>query len=244
MIRDLRPDVPPDRPEPRLTDAEARHVLALATERERALGTSVSAAQLRDAALEAGISAGAFDDAVAEVRAAPARRHRRRRGLLAAGIGVALLVGVGGAALRRGVVPAPSAPPATQAPPALAGDRGAPATGADAQAAPMASSCGTAGGVPGDRLRALASGLYPEVLAPGNRHRWLTVALLFDADCHVKAHVLTRRGENDGNEEVLRLAFRAAYRAGWQSSGGADVGPWTFEEGKPMIVWGMERAPR
>ena len=69
----------------------------------------------------------------------------------------------------------------------------------------------------------------------------LVVALLFDASCHVKAHVLTQRAANDGVEEVLRPTFHASNRGGWQVSGIADVGPWTFVEGKPVIVWGVER---
>jgi hypothetical protein len=147
-------------------------------------------------------------------------------------------------ALGRGVASPPSAPEAGRTTPAPAGDRGAPATGPDVGTPSAGNACASPDGVPGDRLRALASGLHPEVMAPGNRHRWLTVALLFDADCHVKAHALTHRGETEGIDEVLRPTFPAAYRAGWQRSGGADVGPWTFEEGKPMVVWGMERAPR
>jgi hypothetical protein len=240
MARDLRSDALPDRAEPRFSDREARQVLARAAEREQALGTSVSAAQLRDAALEAGISSTAFDDAVAEVGAQRADEKRRRRGLLASVIGL-ILVATVGLATWRGGADSVVASPTARAPSVVAEGRGAPAAGTDVGAGPMATACGVHG-VPAERLRALASGLYPELLLPGNRHRGLTVALLFDAECHVKTHVLTRRGEDDGVDEVLRPLFPAASRAGWQASGGADVGPWTFEKGKPEIVWGMERA--
>jgi hypothetical protein len=49
-----------------LSDAAARRVLARAGELEAARGAGVAAARLREAALEAGISAAAFDVALAE----------------------------------------------------------------------------------------------------------------------------------------------------------------------------------
>lgn len=232
MPRDLHSDVPLASREARFTDVEAQHVLARAAERERALGTTVSATQLRDAALEAGISAAAFDDAVAEVRAGPVRRGRWWSGVLAAVIGLVLLVGAAGVALQRGVTSA------------SAGDGGALSAQPSVQTTPIASTCGPPSGVPIERLQSLASGLYPEVLTPSNRHRSLVVALRFDAGCHLKAHALTQRGEEDGIIEVLKARFPVAGESGWQTSGAADVGPWTFEEGKPVVMWGVDRPTR
>ena len=90
----------------------------------------------------------------------------------------------------------------------------------------------------------LASGLYPEVFSPANRHRSLVVGLLFDAGCHLQSHVLTERGVGDGVDEVLPRVFPAAHRRGWQVAGIADVGPSTFEIGAPEIIWSVEREPR
>jgi hypothetical protein len=113
MDRDPHPGVPPDGPDARLSEAEARRVLARAAERERAWSAGVPVARLRDAAVEAGISAAAFDAALAEARLRPAAGPRAWRRAVAAVLGVALVFGAGVAAVQRGGAGAvPSAPPA------------------------------------------------------------------------------------------------------------------------------------
>lgn len=75
----------------KLTDAEARRILARATEIDAARSGGVSIADLREAAGEAGIEADAFDQAMVELRghtpaaqaeppkpAVPIRRRLRR----------------------------------------------------------------------------------------------------------------------------------------------------------------------
>ena len=71
----------------RLPEEAARRVLARASELEAARGAELSVAELREAAREAGIASGAFEQALAEVRArdpatrgpAPTRLRRLAR---------------------------------------------------------------------------------------------------------------------------------------------------------------------
>jgi hypothetical protein len=238
MDRDPHPGVPPDGPDAPLSEAEARRVLARAAERERAWSAGVPVARLRDAAVEAGISAAAFDAALAEARLKPAAGARVWRRAVAAVLGVALVLGAGVAAVQRGGAGAvPSAPPLAGAPPALAG----PAAGAPTGAL----TCAPPDGVPAERLSALAAGLYPEVLAPDNQRRGVVVALLFDAGCHLQAHALSgRAGERLDAEATLGRLFPAAGRARLPISGIADVGPSGGASGAPWVVWGMLPPPR
>jgi hypothetical protein len=111
------PNKTPNEPEgAALTDAVAERLLQRASELDVAERSSAKLAQLRDAAVEAGISATAFDKALAEMRveAAPVATVRRSaltlpRIAAVAGIIVALLL----AALTVGrmVAPAPAQTP-------------------------------------------------------------------------------------------------------------------------------------
>ena len=70
----------------RLPEEAARRLLQRASELEAARSAELSVAELRDAAREAGITPGAFDQALAEVRARDAAAvagtdHSRLRGL-------------------------------------------------------------------------------------------------------------------------------------------------------------------
>ena len=86
----------------RLPEAEARRLLQRASELEAARGAELSIAELRDAAREAGITSGAFDQALAELRErdlqtssgavpVPARTRRMTRLWLAAIVVATLL---------------------------------------------------------------------------------------------------------------------------------------------------------
>jgi hypothetical protein len=104
--------LPPEPDAEVLPDAVAARLLARASELDAAHGAGAVGADLRAAAAEAGISARAFDAALAELHAAgPAAapevhrpRHRRPRWALAAG--AAALVAATALAVSR-VVPAP-----------------------------------------------------------------------------------------------------------------------------------------
>jgi hypothetical protein len=92
-----------------LSEPLATRVLSRASELDAALRAGASVAELRRAALEAGISAEAFEAALAELDDAGARvpdvnahpHSRRRRWILAAVIAVMIVVGASGIMLRR-----------------------------------------------------------------------------------------------------------------------------------------------
>lgn len=92
-----------------LSDQVAQRILARAAELDAAQRAAVDVANLRAAAVEAGISSSAFDSALDEMQgdaqppAAPSRRRgRRTRALI---LGASALVVFGGMAVTRAVVP-------------------------------------------------------------------------------------------------------------------------------------------
>lgn len=234
MRRDTDPETSHAAGPQRLSDAAARRVLARATEREAdwetprgtdAAETGVPVARLREAAIEAGISAAAFDAALAELRSTePPHRGRRHasRALSAAALAAALLGGV--TVVWRGAERATSAPvaPLTRGP-------------ADDLA------CAAPGGVPVERLRALARRLHPEAFAVAGRHGGAVVGLLFDAQCALTANALTSRaGDELTVDTTLARLFPSAYHGAIRVAGIAEAeaaGP--AEPGEPWIVWGV-----
>lgn len=96
-----------------LSDQVAQRILARAAELDAAQRAEIDVANLRSAAVEAGISPSAFESALAEMQggeslpAAPARRRRPRiRALL---LGASAFLFVGAIAVTRMVAPVPAA---------------------------------------------------------------------------------------------------------------------------------------
>jgi hypothetical protein len=215
----------------RLSDAAAQRLLASATEREAAWTTpngrnvweaGVPVAQLREAAIEAGISPAAFDAALADLHTArpPHRGRRMWRAVAAVAAFMAILVG-GITSVRRAggrVTPAQVAPDARR----LAG----------------APACAPAG-VPVERLRDLARRLHPETFGAAERHSGAVVGLLFDAQCTLMANAVTQRVDDElPADATLARLFPNAYH-GASVSGIAEaegVGP---SAGGTWIVWGV-----
>jgi len=103
----------PPRPDSEvLPDAVADRLLARASELDAARRSGAALSQLRAAATEAGISAGAFDAAVEEMRgAAPVAAPVRRQRHLGLGLTtVAFILVVAGWFMVRQVAPSPAAP--------------------------------------------------------------------------------------------------------------------------------------
>lgn len=228
----------------RLPEADARRVLARASERDAAWdaardaareavwGADVPVVRLRAAALEAGISAAAFDAALAAHGRPGARRRPglagRRRGVAAAAV-LATVLAVGVTSGRRADEP-PAAREATRRPVEAR-------VASDPACAPE--------GVPAERLRDLARRLHPQALEPASRSRSLVVGLLFDERCALTAHAVTRRGgESLDVDTALGRLFPAAYRGAFRVAGIADAGAAHGGPGSPWIVWGvMPAAP-
>lgn len=168
-------------------------------------------------------------------RSTLARPHRRSSFVTFA---LVLCVVAGTSAFRRGeraeFVTGP-----TRVPLALDDTARHSAARPDEPASNAALTCGEPDSIPVERLQALATGLYPEIVSEANRHKSLTVALLFDAGCHLKAHALTRRKGAGNVEAVLGATFPTMRRGAWTVSGIADAGPWTFELGAPNVVWAV-----
>ena len=124
----------PDRPELdqlRLSDAAARRLLARASELDVAHGRMVTISNLREAAIEAGISTQAFDAALRELQqqsaaqsvaaaaqaraAGPRWRHARTASRVAVAVAVVLLI-LGARFVSRARVPEPTSTEITVTP--------------------------------------------------------------------------------------------------------------------------------
>jgi hypothetical protein len=95
-----------------LSEPAAARLLSRASELDAARGAGAAVLELRAAALEAGISARAFDEALAELHGAEQARvpdvraqPRRRRRLWALAVGVAALIAASSIAVNRALVP-------------------------------------------------------------------------------------------------------------------------------------------
>ena len=189
-----------DKPD-RLSDADARRVLARASEREAAWDTpnpwgvweaGVSAARLREAAIEAGISAVAFDAALADLHGAarPARGRRRVWHAWAAVAAFATMLAGGVTVVRRS---AERATPASVTP--------------DKRTLAVSPACAAPAGMPVDRLRDLARRLHPETFGPASPNH-AVVGLLFDAQCALLADgVMRREGDELTVDTTLARLF-------------------------------------
>jgi hypothetical protein len=216
----------------RLSDAEARRVLARASERDSVLDTpspwgvweaGVPVTRLREAAIEAGISAAAFDAALAELRTdAPAVRGRRMWRALTAAAFVALIAGGVTTVWRR------------------AGRAGPEAAAPDVRTVTVSPACAGPTGVPAERLRDLARRLHPETFSPASRHRAAVVGLLFDAQCALLADAVTQRaGDELTVDTTLTRLFPNVPRGVFPVSGIAEAEGSGPSVGGTWIVWGV-----
>jgi hypothetical protein len=110
--------LPPEPDAEVLSDPVAERLLARASELDAADGAGAPVADLRAAAAEAGISAGAFDAALAELHRAGQGRvsdvsGRPRRRMWARAVGVAVLIAAGTFAIMRSRVPTSATAAAT-----------------------------------------------------------------------------------------------------------------------------------
>jgi hypothetical protein len=114
---------------------------------------------------------------------------------------------------------------------------------AHAQAPPPR--CARPEDLPKDSVRAMARRLYPEALTPENPARFVTVGLLFGPRCELLRHAAGRRpAEGGAVGTFLTRLIPEAREARFAMSGGMDAFPRQGSAaGRPMIVWGVVRAP-
>lgn len=113
--------------------------------------------------------------------------------------------------------------------------------------------------VSADSVRAIAARLHPESSDTAKRRAFVTVGLVFDADCRLVHHAVGRRTETGFADVVLARLIPQAANLRYVTTGFAELPiplgsadslqlrlaraeHWDF--GSPWVVWGVQAAPQ